>query len=254
MVGNSNKEGKSNGYKRVRQNRKKHTAMIFYTIIAISFAIIFSILTGKAWKIRTNQGDVNLNSEALRNPINTGITVAGFLLPIIVGLISYLFLQDNVRIVKEYFLYSSVLLIMISIFFGLWNNYSLATLTKANGEFPITKTENTTFPAFFLFQLTLLFFGILYLGLFSINNISSTKQKSEISITQIYSEYNLVPIYKPHIKINTNKDSLLVYWGKPNKVLKNDSIVELYYISEKSSYTFSIKNDTIININQKLLK
>jgi len=227
--------------------------MINCTLTALLVSLIISFLIGRSWIKKTKRGDVILNAEALRNPINTGITVAGFLLPIIVGLISYLFLENNVRIHKEYYLYSSTLLIIISIFFGLWNNYALATLTKSDGSFPITKTDNTTFPAFFVFQLSMLFLGILFLGIFSLKNITPKEvaNKNKISTEQIKLGNQLF-ISKPYIGIKTSKDLLLRNWGQPTRVLRNDSLLVFLYNSTLSEFSFTIKKDTIININQKL--
>lgn len=223
-------------------------------IIAFLVSIIISVLIGMSWIKKTKNDTVNLNAEALRNPINTGITVAGFLLPIIVGLMSYLFLENDIRISKEYYLYSSVILIITSIFFGLWNNYALATLTKADGSFPITKCENTSFPSFFVFQLTLLFFGILFLGIFSFKNINTVKQEKNSTKVNDNTQVTLLPILKPLIPINTHKDLLLRIWGSPNKITEENCSKIYLYNSTLSEYSFTIKNDTIIIINQKLKK
>lgn len=224
--------------------------MTICILTALIISVSLSTLIGISWIKRTRNSNINLNAEALRNPINTGITVAGFLLPIIVGLISFLYLKTDLKIQREDYLYSSIVLIIISIFWGLWNNYSLATLTKIDGSFPITKKENTIFPAIFVFQLALLFWGLLYLGLFSFNNIKPDDTEKVSSVTLNTKPIEQIAILKPHIIINTHKDSLLNCWGKPSKISLKDSLQIFWYKSTYSDFSYTIKNDTIININE----
>lgn len=220
-------------------------------IIAFSISLVISILIGRSWIKSTKNKEFSLSAEALRNPINTGITVSGFIIPIIVGLISYLYLNREYKMNSGHYLYSSMILIIVSTLIGLWNNYALATLTKDNGIFPITNKENTTFPAFFVFQLSLLFLGILYLSLFGIKNINPTNHpKQENVITQ--NNKQQIFVEKQQILINTSKDSLLLWWGIPKMIIKKDSFDIYKYISDNSDYDFYIYDNKISIINVKL--
>ena len=223
-------------------------------ILSIATSLVFSILIGCSWiKATKNKKSIELNAEALRNPINTGITVSGFLLPLIVGIMTFSFSNNNNPIEKDFYVFSSIVLIIVSIFFGLWNNYSLATLTDSEGKFKITSTENTTFPAIFVFQLSLLLFAIIYFGLFGYNNISKPKVKEDFSNSKVLNHGDIL-ISKSFIPVYSHKNLLIESWGIPNEIKNRDSTIYFVYTSTLYDIAFEIKNDTIININQKLKK
>lgn len=160
------------------------TALII--IFSLTISLLISIFIGRSWiKATRNNITIELNAQSLRDPINTGITVSGFLLPLIVGIMTFSFSNNSNPIEKDFYVFSSIVLIIFSIFLGLWNNYSLATLTDSDGKFKITSSDNTTFPAFFVFQLSLLLFAIIYFGLFGYNNIRKPKVKDEISRSKV---------------------------------------------------------------------
>ena len=228
------------------------TALLIFISLAIS--LIISILIGRSWiKSTRNNKTIELNTESFRNPINTGITVSGFLLPMIVGIMTFSFSNNSNPIEKDFYVFSSIVLIIISIFFGLWNTYSLATLTDSDGKFKITSSENTTFPAIFVFQLSILLFAIIYFGLFGYNNISKPKVKEEIPQSKALNLGDIL-INKTFIPVQNHKDLVLESWGIPNEIKNSDSIEYYLYSSTQYDFTFEIKNDTIININQKLKK
>ena len=202
--------------------------------------------------MKTRNKDIILSAEALRNPINTGITVSGFLVPIMVGIMTFSFTSNNYIVNKDFYIFSSIILIILSILFGLWNNYSLATLTNDEGKFNITKDDNTFFPALFVFQLSLLFFGITLLGLFGYNNMD--KQTPKRTTKTNCNSNETVLIKKKHIPINTHKDLLLELWGKPSEISGVDSLQEFLYKSNESIFTYKIVNDTVTSINQKIKK
>ena len=222
--------------------------------IFIPFIVAFLIasLTLFSWLNSTKKGTIfKLNAESLRNPTNAGITVSGFLLPLIIGLLT---ISEKEKTITQYdnFLLSSIVLLIFSILFALWNNYSLATLTKADGSFEIDRNSNTTFPSFFVFQLTLLFSAIIYLGISGFIRVESKQKEKTISYSQNIS--SSLFIKKPLIAIKTNQENLLNSWGSPDDTIYNDSIKTLIYNSNNSIISFSVHNDTIVSINQNLLK
>ena len=225
-----------------------------FTLTTISISFLISFIIGKKWIKKTKEEDIILNAEALRNPINIGITVAGFLLPIIVGIITFASVKTGTVVNKDIYLFSSIILIILSIFFGLWNNYSLATLTDAGGKFKITKAENTTFPAFFVFQLSILFFGIILLGIFGFSNMDRKVSIITEDIKSNSSNDYSISILKSQIQISTHKNLLLDLWGEPNEIRTSDTVKTFIYWSTNCDFTYTIKHDTIININQKTKK
>lgn len=224
-------------------------------ILILSITLIIStslfFVTLKSWNKKTESNDIELNAEALRNPTNTGISVAGFLLPLILGLLTIsgtknLFSED------ANYLLSSIILLIFSIFIGLFNNYGLATQTKSNETIKVTKKENTSLPAFFVFHLTLLFFSLTLVGIsgfIRINNFDSDKSKNNN-----IAEENFIAIYKPFISLDSSKDELIQKWGNPKRMDSLNKNELLIYLSSKSEFSFEISNDTIVSVNQKLLK
>lgn len=112
---------------------------------------------GRIW----SRGDpVTLNWNAVSAPLNTAITVAGIVLPLVASLIAY----STGSLGKGYadlsLLFVSAAHFLLALLVGLWTAFGLATVvTNKDGVFTVDATNNTYYPAFLVAQLALLVLG-----------------------------------------------------------------------------------------------
>jgi len=222
------------------------TSLSFLTgvLIPVIVTLAIFIILWRYWdkSFVSDPSPVNLHSESLRNPINTGITVASLVIPIISSLVAYLYIKVSNTPTEFSLLISSLVLFSLSIIVGIWNNYSFATLTKSDGTLEISKETNTSIPAFFVSQLVLLLSAIILVVVFcffQLSYLSPTTKKLENSD---------ISILRQPLRINMTNDYVVSLWGLPAKEIKKGKNIIYIYQTPNSSVEITISNKKVIRI------
>ena len=105
---------------------------------------------------RKNGAKVILESSSLSSPINMGITVSGVLVTLQISGISFYKSILTGTSSTYYLAFASIASLTLAM--GLWNSFSLATLTESNGQIPVSLSNNTYLPAQLVFQFSSSFF------------------------------------------------------------------------------------------------
>lgn len=159
--------------------------MTYWVPLALGlFAFLAPIFVGISWQRklkRKNGGKVILESSSLSSPINMGITVSGVLVTLQISGISFLNFGLTGTSSTYYLAFASIASLTLAMLIGLWNSFSLATLTESNGQIPVSLSNNTYLPAQLVFQFSALSFGVILFFLFAIFEIPKAEQAEHFS-------------------------------------------------------------------------
>src|SRR5438067_3725929 len=131
--------------------------------IPIVIAFLSKRITEAQWadKFRQDPNRVfKYKTESFRSPINLSVTVAGLFIPLISALTAYLLNNSSyTQVRKMSSLFGSLFLLVLSMCWGVWLSYSLATVSPEDDTLTITKDKNWKLPSHFVAQLILLLTG-----------------------------------------------------------------------------------------------
>lgn len=205
---------------------KKQTMLIFGYFIVLTVSILLSI----GWlRLNTN---LSLNSESFRDSTKVGITITTLAFPLMIGSTDYF---------DKRIFWHIIATISISTFLGLWNSFSIATVTDGDGKINVGPDNNKALPFIQVMQ----FFFMIYAIILSL--VYAEKPVEKESIKEII-------VVQPNLLINKSKENLIDYLGLPNASKKILDTTFFYYSSKKSIITFKIFNDTIIEKNDRVLR
>lgn len=202
-----------------------------------------------------NFNEIEYKAETFRNPINLSVTVTGFVIPLICGLIAYLLTTESAEQTKKLsLLFASFSIFLFTMFLGLYLSYSLASVSPNNDSFKISKKENLAFPALFTAQLTLLFMGMVLLFSFLIFRFE-LKNTSEYKTTDFRKDAEVVEVLRQRIKIGTNEKTVIKHWGRPDSVkkFKEKGEIQFIYCSPTSSYTITFRDSIVVSILEHIV-
>jgi hypothetical protein len=216
-------------------------------VIALLFSIGAVIIIGKVW-VRKVPGEtkVTLNSEALRSSINSGITVGGLVLPLAISLIAYLEVQLQQSQHDLAVLFASVVIIFLAVCAGVFNVYSIATLTQLNGGIEISATKSTYVPAQFVLQIVLLLAGLLMLAVFCFFFLNP----SQVGAPASQAGYDL-PILRSSLRVGQSMEEVEASWGRPSTRKDTPTESTLTYNTPTSVFTIAVRGGKVAVITER---
>ncbi len=216
------------------------SVLIPATITLVLFIILFIYWNNS---FVSKPEPVILHAESLQNPINTGITAAFLVIPLLSSLVAYLYVKVSSAPNEFSLLVASLVVFSFSIIIGFWNNYSFATLTRNDGTIEITKEKNIFIPAFFVSQLALLLSAIILVVIFCFLQLSPLAHTTKIVKTS-----SIFPILRQPLRIEMSKDTIVSLWGQPERETKKGTDILYIYKTPNSRIEITISNDKIIRI------
>ncbi len=220
--------------------------------IAFASALLLSLVamgaTAYAWRNKFSETVklVELHTEAMRSSINGGITVAALTLPLAISLVAYLLIQLRQTQHSIAILLASIAIVSIAIAVGVWNLYSMATVTSTGGAMTITKESLTYFPAQFVFQIGLLLSGLALLGVFCFFFLNPVQNGG----TELQNG-DSVQILRSPLRVGQSADDVLAAWGRPADRKDTASEETLHYKSPISTFTIVIKAGSVVSVTEQ---
>jgi hypothetical protein len=209
--------------------------------VPILITILVFVLLCWAWNKKTQK----LRADTIMNPINTAITVASFIVPLQVAAIAYIVVTlEIVEGTTLTIIASSTLLFAVSVFVGLWNNFSLVTISDDSGTVEIKPGRSSYFPAQIVSQFTLV-----VLGLFLLLFIDTTEFLQKSPEVPKADDRKVILLSRPEVTHDTAVLELLSLWGKPDVKIEKDSATIFIYHADKSRYEIKTKRNRILEIN-----
>ena len=193
--------------------------------------ILISLVLSKSWLNVSKKS--YLNSESFRDSTKLGITITSLAFPFMISFSDYF---------SKTSFWGIIIAFSISTFLGLWNNFSLATLTDQEGKIKIAKEHNNLMPVFLVFQFFLMILGVVFAISYSKKPIESSRKEDKTSI--IFNNFG----------IGNSKKELIKYWGVPEKEIKIGDTLVYFYPNQFQETSFKIINDTIIETNERKIK
>lgn len=126
-------------------------------VVPLVVVLLLAYAVYRSW--RTLPAARSLHWQAIDYPIQTGITAAGVVIPLLIGLISYS-LNNGYSLSRLRLIVISVMFFAISIVVGLYTTFSVATLADDKNVVPISGTSNTVLPSLLFTEFALFFLGI----------------------------------------------------------------------------------------------
>ena len=214
--------------------------------IAIVISVAFTILEARAWSRKVAAATVTLSADALRSPIDSGITVSGLVLPLAISLIAYLSTQVGQGPHDLAVLFSSVAVIGLAVCVGVFNIYSMATVTKSDGTLEIKNDSLTYLPAQFVLQVLLLAWGLILLTVFCFFFLNvGGSQKAAAHPAQG------IAVLRDPIKIGQSRDDVVASWGNPSAKSETPGAATWTYNTPVSTITLSLKEDKVTAIVER---
>jgi hypothetical protein len=219
----------------------------FWMLIAGSTITVFAIgcILAAYWGKGVHQCE--LHWEAFSSPSNNAVTVAGVVMPLIAGLFAYSVstLKQNPEQLSS--LAASMVLMGLSIIFGLWISFSLATASGKEGTFQISAKKNTFYPAFLVSQLALLLLGFFLVVYYCFSGLSAPLNQK----TEVVSKSTSISLFKPPLSVGTAEEDVIKIWGEPLERLATPQGEQLKYISIKSEFLIKIAGSEIVEITER---
>lgn len=207
--------------------------------LAFFWVIISWIFTKKYWK-----QEIEIKSDYLKVPINNSLIVLGLIIPILVALVSYLYIKNPEGT------YSSLLATIILYFFvlliAIWQTFSIISVASKDDTIKIEIPKDRKIITSMAWMYGLLILGLLYFAIFFLFEIEFLPKKVEIE--EQISDFILLE--KPQIKINQSKDQIIEIWGEPISYLDIEQ-KRLKYKSKDSVIYLDFDNKEIL---YKILK
>lgn len=200
-------------------------------ITGFLITILISIVLSKSWLKVSKK--TYLNSESFRDSTKLGITITSLAFPFMISFSNYF---------SKTSFWGIIIAFSISTFLGLWNNFSLATLTDQDGKIKIAKDHNNLMPVILVFQFFLMILGIIFAISYAEKPIETSRKENK----------NI--IINSNFGIGNSKKELIRYWGVPEKETKIDDTLLYLYTNQFKKTSFKIINDTIIEINERKIK
>lgn len=200
--------------------------IIFGYIITVLISVIFSY----KWIFKSN--DTDINSESFRDSTKLGITITAIAFPLMISSTNYF---------TESYFWSVIIVFSISTFLGLWNNFSIATLSDGDGKIKIGKNKNNLMPLLLVLQFMYMLFGIFL----SLMVYEKPKEKQN--------EKEKIFIVRNNLILGNTKKELIKYWGIPNSEKISGDTLNFIYKNTESITNFKIFKDTIIESNERKL-
>lgn len=234
-------------------------------VIPILLAIGVNRFIQTLWRNRFNSkptDELKYKTESFRNPINLSVTIAGLLIPLVSALIAFLltnFTRQQIESLSSIF--AALCVLILSMCWGVWLSYSLATVSPDDDSIIITKTKNWKLPAHFAAQLSLLLTGTLLILIFLLFRFE-LPTKPEIRETS--NRFNLwdtvwmrgtpereivYEMLRPGVYVGVPERVILEKWGQPDKAEKSvgESITRYVYISHHSTYIISCRDGAVLS-------
>lgn len=247
--------------------------MFLYNLLTCEFLLCILIpfllavgakrLTEAQWKTKFEEQPTRkfkYKTESFRNPINLSVTIAGLFIPLIAALIAYLLNNSiQVQIGKMASLFASLCLLVLSMSWGVWLSYSLATVSPDDDTITITKEKNWKLPSHFVAQLALLLTGTILIPVFLVFRFdvpapASTKTDFSFHTFDRFGfartpEREIVyEVLRREIHIGALEGDVLKKWGQPDRVERSagERLNRYTYTSPVSIYIISCRDGTVV--------
>jgi len=199
-------------------------------IIGYFIVLAISLLLSIGW-LRLSR-NLSLNSESFRDSTKVGITITTLAFPLLISSTEYF---------DKRIFWHIIVTFSISTLLGLWNSFSIATVTDEDGKINVGPNNNNSLPLIQVMQFFFMIYGIILSLVYAEKPLENESTK-EIIVVQ------------PNLLLGKSKENLIDYLGMPTKSKKKLDTTFFYYSSKKSEITFKILNDIIFEKNDRELK
>ena len=234
------------------------TRALAYVGVPLLFAICYTLLIFLAWHKRVKNGaTVKQKVEAYRNPINLGITVAGFVFPLIGAVLGYLITKDGTD--QRYLggLIGSLLLLIGAICSGLYLAYSFATTTAASDDsLTIDTQHNVVVPAVLVFQFSLLIAGLLVALLaLAIDGPKMLHQHTDNTALMSAVANEPFSLSRSKLPMGSEVETVKQLWGTPTTIKSGGAnLLMVTYRSSNCTYELTFQNGRLVAFVERLLR
>jgi hypothetical protein len=207
--------------------------------------------------------ELKYKTESFRNPINLSVTIAGLLIPLIAALIAFLVTNlTRQQIESLSSLFAALCIIILSMCWGVWLSYSLATASPCDDAFTITKKKYWKLPGHFAAQLFLLLAGTLLILVFLISRFElPTKPDARATSNRFNAgdriwirgapEREIVfELLRRDLDVGVAESVILERWGQADKVERSveERITRYVYTSPHSTYIISCRDGAVLSL------
>lgn len=193
--------------------------MILFGYVVV--VIISAILSAGFLKLKNYKF---LNSESFRDSTKVAITITTLGFPILISSAHYF---------QETIFWHIIFTISISTLCGLWNSFSIATVTDENGKIKVGPNSNKSLP---FVQVMQFFFMIYAVGL----SVYYAKKPFGNDNTKE------IIVVSANLLINKSSRNLIDYIGIPSENKTKDDTTFFYYTSKHTKTVFKLVNDSIV--------
>ena len=203
-------------------------------LLIVFFASLHYNKTGsKEWKV-----------EFFRIPTSNALIVLGLLVPTMVALASYLYINNPEG--KYSSLLATIVVMFLVLVFAIWETFALLKKGDAGDKIKINFPEDRRFITTLGFMYGLLLLGLFYFALFFLFELPP-KRASTTQQTAGPADYYLA---KPHPRIDQTKDEILSLWGQPTGEEQANRI--LIYASDHSIIRLAFdENQKLVEISNR---
>ena len=225
--------------------------LILSVLIPLALVYVVYVFINRIWRKFTKQRNEQLiyKAETFRNPINLSVTVTGLIIPLISVLLAYLMKSEFLKQIEQLSgLFASLFILSVSMFWGLWLSYSLATASPNDDSFKITKTKNWKLPASFASQLFLLIIGILLLIWFLLFRLEFNTSLKHNNLSEQHE------VFRKRISIGSGEIELRKNWGEPHSINPSEKgrVKKYVYHYPDSIYTFTFKDGKLVSFQEEM--
>jgi MFS family permease len=224
--------------------------ILLYFVPPLAFSVLYAVVILVAWRRRVKPDkSVEQLIEAYRNPINTGITVSGFVFPLLGAVIGYVVTKDGNEPRYLAGLVASSLLLVGAISAGLFLAYSFAT-TATSDKFKIDEKHNLIVPATLVFHFALLVSALVVsLVAFAVDGERMLRpHDAAVALNTAPSAFSIT---RNNISLGSSRAAVEREWGVPAGVATASTTTTLTYYSQTCRYELKFSGDRLTEFTQR---
>jgi hypothetical protein len=214
------------------------------TLGILAVIATLALWVGRIW---STGNAVTLNWNAFAAPLNTAITVAGIVLPLIASLVAY----STGNLGKTYsdlnLLFVSAALFLLTLLIGLWTAVGLATVvTNKDGVFTVDATSNTFYPAFLVAQLALLFSGFAVL----LVHVASGLPLDQTAPDKTQLSRHVVLVVRTYPSTGMSPEQVRAMLGAPTTEAQTQTRQTLTYLTHNAELRLVIEDGAVVEMTE----
>ncbi|HXI99554.1 MAG TPA: hypothetical protein VNG73_11475 [Gemmatimonadaceae bacterium] len=223
---------------------------LLFLVPPLAVSLLYAAAILLAWRHRVKSDKpVEQLVDAYRNPINLGITVSGFVFPLLAAAIGYGVTKDGNDPRYLAGLVASSLLLVCAISAGLYLAYSFAT-TATSEKFTIDTKNNLIVPAMLVFHFALLISALVVsLVAFAVDG-ERMLQPHNVAVA-LPASPSTFSITRNVVSLGSSRAALEREWGLPAAVAASRTTTTLTYDSQICRYEFKFNGDRLTEFTQR---